>query len=252
MTLNRGQRQTASAGARPPAANTLAAALAAALAAGAAENVQAAPCPWSPPATMQLEIVRAPLMEDFTRSATALTREAKPGTASANGQLVLGLERAQAIATFRISAQVSRLADGVYCAAPASITGKFGFQAMTVAVARELPQGSCIFKEVLAHEMRHVAADLETLAEFAPVARQRMEEAAARGGPVRGVAQAQVVAALDARLKAAMTAAVNDFSRRRDQRQAAIDTKAEYDRVARACHGEVARYLGPGAKGGHF
>ena len=47
--------------------------------------------------------------------------------------------------------------DGVSCVVP-SLTLNISYVPMVVYVAKELAPGSCLYKEVLAHEMRHVSA----------------------------------------------------------------------------------------------
>ncbi|WP_085557176.1 hypothetical protein [Azospirillum agricola] len=214
-------------------------------AAGQGLGAQGLSCPVFPPASVSFDITLAPLQRNDGLAIAQLTR--LPGrtsgpAGSARGH-VLGLTQARYGEQSQVSALFQRLPDGSYCASANVLTVSFGFQQRVVHVARELPPGSCIHGEVLAHEMRHVAVDEALLREFAPVIRQRLDEAVARLAPVRSRSQQQAMASVRRPLEAAMRTAMQEFGRERDRRQAQVDTVEEYARIRQVCNGEVAKYL---------
>ncbi|MEZ0261154.1 MAG: hypothetical protein ACAH80_09100 [Alphaproteobacteria bacterium] len=108
----------------------------------------------------------------------------------------------------------------------------------TVYIASQYKPGSCRYKEVLLHEVRHVNTDIITFKEYLPIIQADMERAAATlhvMGPLdkNEVDPAREKAA--AVLKEALTASVDKVSAVLHQRQQAIDTRAEYLRSSRAC-----------------
>jgi hypothetical protein len=72
------------------------------------------------------------------------------------GQQVLGLTRGNAIVRFSASTATYLDRAGRWeCASPQLVLS-VGYSPMTVYVAREFPEGSCAYKEIYEHELRHV------------------------------------------------------------------------------------------------
>ena len=72
------------------------------------------------------------------------------------GRQVLGLTRGTAVVSFQTRIVSYVAPDGRWeCASP-QLTLTYGFEPLTVYVAREFPPGSCAHKEIYEHEMRHV------------------------------------------------------------------------------------------------
>ncbi|HEY0835696.1 MAG TPA: hypothetical protein VGE72_17470 [Azospirillum sp.] len=202
-------------------------------------------CPAFDRPTVQISFQVAPLGRDDTRSVTQLAGlpGRAPGPAGASGGNILGLAHAKYGEQSQLGALFQAQRDGAVCAALSSVKVTFGFIERVVYVARELPRGSCIHAEVLAHEMKHVATDEALLKEFEPIIRSRLETVAARQGTVRARSNQQAVQALRRPLDAALKDLLQDFSRERDRRQAKVDTIQEYQRVSRSCDGELSRYI---------
>ncbi|MBX9698467.1 MAG: hypothetical protein K2X74_03465, partial [Acetobacteraceae bacterium] len=94
------------------------------------------------------------------------------------------LARHLALTTSRIEwltavrARVTRLAaEGVaeYCAVPAEISITLEQQEHLIRIAREVPEGGCLFAEVEAHERRHVTVNRDALRRAARHARTAAE-----------------------------------------------------------------------------
>ncbi|CAO3418647.1 hypothetical protein [Azospirillum doebereinerae] len=202
-------------------------------------------CGGFPPASLSLDIAVAPLQRNDGLAIAQLTRlpGRTPGPAGSARGHVLGLTLARYGEQSQVSALFQRLPDGSYCASANKLAVSFGYQERTVFIARELPAGSCVHGEVLAHEMRHVAVDEALLREFTPLIRQRLDEAVARMAPVRSRTQQQAMAAVRRPLEQAMRGVMQEFGRERDRRQAQVDTVEEYARIRQVCNGEVTKYL---------
>lgn len=158
------------------------------------------------------------------------------------GRHVLGLTRGNATVQFAVSTPSMIDPTGRWeCASP-QITLTFGFSPMTVYVAKEFPEGSCAFKEVHEHEMRHVKAYQSHLAGIEKELTAALSARFATGAPWRGpVGQAD--RKLQRELNEQWTPYVQREIRRVEAAQALIDSAEEYERVANACAGEVRKLM---------
>lgn len=158
------------------------------------------------------------------------------------GKQVLGLTRGNATVAFASNTPTISDRSGRWeCASP-QITLSFGFSPITVYVAREFPEGSCAYKEIHDHEMRHVEAYRQHIAslkkELSAALNARFATGAVWRGPV-GQTAARLRQELDARWAPYVQRAI----KRVDEAQAKIDTAEEYERVANACDGAVGKVL---------
>lgn len=158
------------------------------------------------------------------------------------GRHVLGLTRGNATVQFAVTTPSMIDPTGRWeCASP-QITLTFGFSPMTVYVAKEFPEGSCSFKEVHEHEMRHVKAYQSHLAAIEKELTSALSDRFATGAPWRGpVGQAD--RKLQRELNEQWTPYVQREIRRVEAAQALIDSAEEYERVANACAGEVRKLM---------
>lgn len=154
------------------------------------------------------------------------------------GNQVLGLTRGNAVA--RVSTSIPSYVDRTgrwECASP-QLTLTFGFDQMTVYVAKEFPAGSCAYKEIYQHELRHVKAYQTHLANIEKDVTDTLNRRFVTGGPWRGSA-GQTTARLQQELNERWLPYIKREIARADEAQALIDTPEEYARVADACNGEV-------------
>ncbi|WP_051340222.1 hypothetical protein [Azospirillum halopraeferens] len=226
---------------------TVASAAAAAcwLAAAAPAVAQADGCPAFERPQVSVSLTNAPLRRDFTRTIQQLARipGRAPGPAGSGSGHILGLAHAVFQQTYDIAVSYGQLGDGAYCGALASVSVTFGTQERVVYVARELPRGSCIHREVLDHEMQHVAVDDALMEEYLAIIRRRVAAVAAQTGTVRSRSRQQVMTTLRRPIDAEMRTILDEFTRERDRRQAGVDTVDEYERVSRSCGGELGKYV---------
>lgn len=154
------------------------------------------------------------------------------------GQQVLGLTRGNAIVRFSASTATYLDRAGRWeCASPQLVLS-VGYSPMTVYVAREFPEGSCAYKEIYEHELRHVKTYQSHLKAIEKVLAETLNQRFATGAPWRGPV-GQTVARIQRELDERWIPYVKRELGRVDAEQALIDTPEEYARVAESCGGEI-------------
>lgn len=123
---------------------------------------------------------------------------------------------------------------GGVCARPERVVLVLAQTEHLVRIAHEIPRGTCLFREVEAHERRHVAVNRRTLHAAASRARSAAEAWAATAEG-RGATEREAVAALQRGLRHAIEPAVASMRAARDTAHRGIDTEAEYRRLSRVC-----------------
>jgi len=194
------------------------------------------PCEQLPKPSVSIKRLDARLGLNTTYSYRSLTNLG--ASAVRPGQQVLGLTRGNVFATF--SSNTPMIVDRTNrweCASP-QITLTYGYNPITVYVAREFPPGGCAYKEIYDHEMRHVKTYEAHLAAMEKILGETLNERFATGGPWRGPL-GQVSANLQRELNERWLPFIQRELKRVEEAQARIDTPEEYDRVANACDGEV-------------
>jgi hypothetical protein len=120
------------------------------------------------------------------------------------------------------------------CAVPADLRVVLRHAAHSIRLAREVPAGGCLERQVLAHEMRHVAVNRRTLREAAAELRRALEAWAAQA-EARGKDAGEAGSALQEAMKAAMEPAMAKLREAREAGHAQIDSRIEYRRLSIAC-----------------
>ncbi len=105
-------------------------------------------------------------------------------------------------------------------------------------IARQYRPGSCEYAAVLEHELRHVQVEEAVVRRYSPIIRRHLQDTAARIGTVR-VDAAHKMEAAQKRLNQTVQEALDTVAQRlfadRARMQQAVDTPAEYRRVAKQC-----------------
>lgn len=211
-------------------------------------QAQACPAPTHQP-VVNLIVTQEPVRYDNTHNIIQLrdlmTRD-RSVWATGHGHVPLGL--AQVHTTFKSSleAMVTRLPGSATCAHLRSVNVEFRFSDSTIFVANDLPRDSCIYREVLAHEHKHVNVDTQLINEWRWRLQQEVERAVMNVGTVRANSADDAVAQLGARLEPHLKASADAMLAERSRRQALVDTPEEYRRVSHSCNGEVRKYVPEG------
>jgi hypothetical protein len=158
------------------------------------------------------------------------------------GEYVLGLTRAESRVAISVEGSIASDPDsGMECMSP-RIAVSLSYLPIVVYVGSEFAPGSCGYREILAHEMRHLKAYVEYL----PKVERTVRDALANrfvGRPVvapRGQALSRVQAELDGRW---MPFIKGEMGRAKTL-QAGIDSPGEYARLSKVCQGEVQSLIG--------
>jgi hypothetical protein len=176
---------------------------------------------------------------DNSLSLRQLTRMKRPAVQRG---WVLGLTHTEAQVTVQVGGtlQADPSAD-VECVAP-RVSLDLRYPPIVIYVAAEFVPHTCAYREILAHEQRHLAAYLTFLPDVEGRMRARLAErfdgkpVYARRGQALGVLQRE----LDGRWLPYVKAAMRDV----ETLQAAIDSPQEYARLSRVCAGEVQSLIG--------
>jgi hypothetical protein len=113
----------------------------------------------------------------------------------------------------------------------------------TIYVAKELPEDSCLYREVLAHEHKHRDLGRTMTEAFGRDLEAAIAAALAEEPYVVLPANTMPWRVADERLLGIIDAVYAKFMRNHSRRQLAIDSNAEYMRVDDACPGETAKYV---------
>lgn len=197
--------------------------------------------PHAPPSVNFRFADKAPIF-----SSTRTTRELRLMAPSVTGidlshfPVTSGLTQGKIETETSISFESQQLLSGDYCLWPQEVDVTVHYQAQ-VYIAKQYPPDSCRFALTRQHELRHVAADEETLAEYLPKLKETAIRTAAQAfpaGPFTRAARDQARDAILEAVKDALAGEMDRLDRARQQRQQAIDTAQEYMRLSRACPGE--------------
>ncbi len=217
-----------------------------ALAAAAASSPAAAGARCEPPApTVEVELAAAKVVYDHSKSLAEIRRAAAGQILADHG----GLPVAVTIGNLRSRARSAielQTGDHDPCGYIKHVTLSLGYDDHRVLLPKEVDVRSCAYKVIKAHEERHVAIDKKVLREFVPVVERELAREAAAVGAVQDRFESRIPEALTTRLKAAIERALQPLYRARIERHRALDTRREYERIARACTGELRRLIREG------
>jgi hypothetical protein len=173
----------------------------------------------------------------------ALTQMGGPG---GRNSYVLGLTKTESRIQLQ-PAQVRILQDpvsGYECIAP-QLSFSLSYKPFVIYVGSEFPPGTCGYREILAHEFRHMQAYLDHLPKVERIVRDALAKRFA-GKPFyapRGTA----MSALNHEISGTWLPFIRNEMEKAELAQVAIDAPAEYLRISNACNGEIQKILKQGA-----
>lgn len=176
---------------------------------------------------------------DNTVSYRQLTQMKRTGVA---GGIVLGLTRTESRVAVQVDGALIASPDvAVECVAP-RIAVTLYYLPIVVYVGSEFVPDSCAYREILAHEMRHLKSYLDYLPKVEERVRARLggrfagRPLYAHAGASRTLLQREIDGNWMPFIKAEMG--------RVERLQAAIDSPQEYARLSKVCQGEVQSLIG--------
>lgn len=132
--------------------------------------------------------------------------------------------------------------DGVRCAGPSDGEVELVLE-ITIHIAKEIPQETCLYREVLDHERRHETLGREMTEAYAGELEARIAAALARQPFVEVPAGRRDAQVAWERLDDVIDESYAVFRRELSRRQLAIDSQSEYERTDVVCPGEIDKYL---------
>jgi hypothetical protein len=112
----------------------------------------------------------------------------------------------------------------------------------TIYIAAEIPEPTCMYHSVLQHEYKHYAVDISVAKDYQILLQEELSRFLQQTGPI-GPFPKEVGDApkqeLVKRLDAVMQSVNNRMKYDRMKRQSTVDTREEYERVVRACPGDM-------------
>ena len=176
---------------------------------------------------------------DNTVSYRDLTRMKRPGV---HNGYVLGLTRTESRVAIQVDGTLLASPDGrAECVMP-RIAVFLYYHPIVVYVGREFEPDSCAYREILAHEVRHLKSYLEYLPKVEERVRARLggrfagKPLYARTGESRMLLQREIDRNWMPYIKGEMG--------RVEKLQADIDSPQEYARLSKVCQGEVQSLIG--------
>ncbi|HYD18953.1 MAG TPA: hypothetical protein VEF76_10785 [Patescibacteria group bacterium] len=148
-----------------------------------------------------------------------------------------GLRVADFAPQYLVTFDLSDAGKNVVCLAPMRVQLTVRYEPR-VMIASEHAPGSCRYKLVLDHEIRHINTDIVTFNEFLPRMRAALESSLAEIPPIGPMQQSSIEKAKDLlmdRIKAALVHEVKEFQKTRMLRQQLIDTRQQYMLESRQC-----------------
>lgn len=161
----------------------------------------------------------------------------------APGSYVFGLTRAESRVSIGVKGRMlSDPATGYECVAP-RLEVNLTYLPIIVYVGREFAPGTCAYREILAHEMRHLDTYMDFLPRAEKVVRAALERRFA-GKPLYAPAgQARIL--LQREIDTGWMRFIKNEMAKVEALQAAIDTPQEYARLGKVCAGEVQSLIRP-------
>lgn len=153
--------------------------------------------------------------------------------------LTLGLTRYEPILEFRIPIRTVKFPDGVSCVHVDHVDVNIGYRKVVVYIPKEVPNGSCGFDQVMAHEQKHVAVNRDILNEYAPTIAQKLQDYLRVNGVFKEANADYASQLLNEKLKAILFDMSNQIFTENQKRQQLVDSPEEYRRVSAACNGQL-------------
>jgi hypothetical protein len=176
-------------------------------------------------------------------SVSLLQLPAKSHKQAPAGGFVLGLTVTRYGAQVNYRTSVMRNPLSHFECTSANIVIKMAYEPTVIYVGKEFRPGTCAYREILAHEMRH----LNTYFEQLPKVEMVVRAALARRFPGKAVygPTGEATAALKREIEEVWGPFFDAQMKKADQAHDVIDTPQEYARLSRVCKGEVQSFIAP-------
>lgn len=175
---------------------------------------------------------------EYTQPITALT-EFSHHSNTIGESLTLGLTRYKEYMTVESHVQSYRGMHPLDCSRINDMTITFGYSDVMVNIAREIPAGSCGFKEVMGHEQKHIAVNQQILQRYAPYIEAQVKEYLKYNGLLRDRDNESAVRQIKEHVHEIVANMMTQVRNENYAEQRQVDSSTEYHRVAVSCNGEL-------------
>ncbi len=141
--------------------------------------------------------------------------------------LTLGLTLYQPILEFHVPIKGVKFSNGLACAHVDHVEVVIGYKDVRVYIPREVPQGSCGFNEVIAHEQKHIEVNRQILGEFAPRIAERLQAYLKLNGTFREEDPDYAAKILNQKLQAILDDMAGEMVAENQRRQRLVDSPEE-------------------------
>jgi hypothetical protein len=166
------------------------------------------------------------------KALNATPRSPGPGAAAIGFPQTMGLTRIAVSSGMDARLVGQPRSTGDYCWSISRLTIKIE-ATIVVSIANEIPRNSCLWREVVAHEQRHVAIAQKFLPRMDDYMRPRVYDAATRSAAARNDREAGQL--MQPPIVQVVKSALNELMAELEAQQLRIDTVEEYTRFSRAC-----------------
>jgi hypothetical protein len=155
--------------------------------------------------------------------------------------LPLGVTHYEPTLEFRLPTKTVTWSNGMSCTQVESANVTIGYRNVTVYIAREVPNGSCGFAEIMAHEQKHIAVNRDVLWEYAGRIEMEMKSYLSVDNTFYEENPTYAVETLNRRLNEMLHRFGQQMIDDNSARQAQVDTLQEYQRLSETCNGQLAQ-----------
>jgi len=176
---------------------------------------------------------------DYSQDIAALQRLSGDERHTIHESLTLGLTRYDPVMEFHVPIRAEQLANGLACGFVDHVDVTIGYKDVTVFIASEIPQDSCGFDQVMAHEQKHIDVNRQILAEYAPRIEGELKDYLRLNGVFKELHPDYALSLLQDRLQVILNGIIADMMTENQRRQQMVDSRAEYARVSASCNGQL-------------
>ena len=176
---------------------------------------------------------------DYSKDIGDITGFAADTHRSIRETLALGLTHYEPILAIKVPLEGITRSDGLTCVHVKNVEVTVGYEDVTVFIAREFPEGTCGFDEIMAHEQKHIAVNQAILDEYTPRIQAELANYLRTEGVRQETDMKYAAQLIKGRLSAIVKSMMDEMTEENARRQRLVDSPQEYARIAGACNGQL-------------
>ncbi|MZR29386.1 hypothetical protein [Sneathiella litorea] len=191
---------------------------------------------WQEPA-VTIEIVNAKPALEHGKSSDQIERVAKKSgyAKSTRHASLLGLTSSIISPKLGAATKYKLIAPGEYCLRLDRVTLSFGVRKTDIYIDRKYHKGTCAYKAILDHELKHVRINEQLIAEYVPKIKRELKERAAGIQPYHTKNPKRAGRSIANRLLLELDPMLEEFNVVRMQANDVIDTQESYAATQAMC-----------------